>query len=89
MVVVNHSLTKEVVLISCSKTIDAAGVAKLFLHHVFKWFGLHDFLISDRGSQFVSTFARELAQLLHYDVKLSTTYHPQTDGQTELTNQEV
>ena len=36
MVVVNHGLTKGVILIPCSKTIDAARVAKLFLHHVFK-----------------------------------------------------
>ena len=36
MVMVNHDLTKGVILISCTKTIDAAGVAKLFLHHVFK-----------------------------------------------------
>ena len=83
MVVVNHGLTKGVILIPCSKTIGAAGVAKLFLHHVFKRFGLHDSLISDRGPQFVSAFARELACLLQYDVKLSTAYHPQTDGQTK------
>ena len=89
MVVVDHSLTKGVILIPCSKTIDAAGVAKLFLHHVFKRFGLHDSLIFDRGPQFASTFARELACLLHYNVKLSTTCHPQTDGQTKWTNQEV
>ena len=89
MVVVNHSLTKGVILIPCSKTIDATGVAKLFLHHVFKRFGLHDSLISDRGPQFMSAFTRELARLLQYDIKLSTTYHPQTDGQTKQTNQEV
>ena len=83
MVVVDHGLTKGVILIPCSKTIDTAEVAKHFLHHVFKHFGLHDSLISDRGPQFTSAFARELARLLHYDVKLSTTYHPQTDGQTE------
>ena len=61
MVMVNHGLTKGVILIPCSKTIDAAGVAKHFLHHVFKCFGLHDSLISDRGLQFTSTFTRELA----------------------------
>ena len=83
MVMVDHGLMKGVILIPCSKTIDAAGVARHFLHHVFRHFGLHDSLISDRGPQFASTFARELAQLLHYDVKLSTAYHPQTDGQME------
>ena len=89
MVMVDHGLTKGVILIPCSKMIDATGVARLFLHHVFKRFGLHDSLISDRGPQFASAFARELAHLLQYDVKLSTAYHPQTDGQTEQTNQEV
>ena len=89
MVMVDHGLTKGVILIPCSKTIDTAGVAKHFLHHVFKHFGLHDSLISDRGPQFTSAFTRELAQLLHYDVKLSTAYHPQMDGQTECTNQEI
>ena len=89
MVVVDHGLMKGVILIPCSKTIDAAGVAKLFLHHVFKCFGLHDSLISDRGPQFASAFARELAHLLQYNVELSTAYHPQMDRQTEQTNQEI
>ena len=61
MVVVDHGLTKGVILIPCSKTIDAAGVARHFLHHVFRHFGLHNSLISDRGSQFASAFTRELA----------------------------
>jgi hypothetical protein len=89
MVMVDHGLTKGVILIPCSKTIDAAGVAHLFFEHVFRRFGLHDSVISDRGPQFASAFARELARLLQYDMRLSTAYHPQTDGQTERTNQEV
>ena len=39
--------------------------------------------ISDRGPQFASAFTIELAQILKYDVRLSTAYHFQTDGQTE------
>ena len=34
-------------------------------------------------------FARELVWLLHYDIKLFTTYHPQIDGQAKQTNQEI
>ena len=89
MVVVDHGLTKGVIIIPCSKTIDAAGVGRLFFQNVFKWFGLHDTIISDRGPQFASALARELAWLLKYDVRLSTTYHPQTNRQTERTNQEI
>ena len=83
MVVVNHGLMKGVILAPCSKTIDAVGIAQLFFDFVFKQFGLHDTLISDRGPQFASAFTKELAHLLKYDVRLSTAYHPQMDGQTE------
>ena len=86
---VDQRLTKGVILTPCSKTIDAVGITQVFLNNVFKRFGLHDTLISDCGPQFASAFARELAHLLKYDVQLSTTYHPQTDGQTKRTNQEL
>ena len=80
MVVVNHGLTKRVILAPCSKTVDANGIAQLFFDHVFKRFGLHNTLISDRGPQFASAFTRELARILKYDVHLSTAY-PQANGQ--------
>ena len=89
LVMVDHSLSKGVILTPCNKTIDAKGVAKLFFKHVFLRFGLHDALISDRGPQFASAFARELARILGYDLKLSTAYHPQTDGETKQVNQEI
>ena len=89
LVMVDHGLMKGVIIIPCSKTIDAAGVGKLLFTNVFKCFGIHDSLISDRGPQFASALARELARLLKYDIKLSTAYHPQTDGQTERVNQEI
>ena len=47
MVVVDHGLTKGVILAPCSKTIDAAGIAQLFFDFIFKRFGLHDTLISN------------------------------------------
>ena len=68
MVMVDHGLMKGVILAPCQKTIDAAGIAQLFFDFVFKHFGLHDTLISDRGPQFASAFAKELACLLKYDV---------------------
>ena len=89
LVVVNHGLSKGVILTPCNKTIDAKGVTELFFKHVFLRFGLHDALISDRGPQFTSTFTMELARILRYDLKLSTAYHPQTDGETEWVNQEI
>ena len=83
------AFSKGIILTPCNKTIDAKGVAELFFKHVFLCFGLHDALISNRGPQFASAFAMELARILGYNLKLSTAYHPQTDGETEWVNQEV
>ena len=89
MVVVDHGLTKGVILSPCNKTIDAAGVADLFHQNVYKRFGLYEKIISDRGPQFASTFAKELGRILGTEIALSTAYHPQSDGETERVNQEI
>jgi len=89
MVMVDHGLMKGVILSPCKKTITSEGVAQLFFKKVFLRFGLYDKIISDRGPQFASKFAKELGRLLDYEVALSTAYHPQTDGQTEHLNQEL
>ena len=88
-VMVDHSLSKGVILTPCNKTINAKGVANLFFKNVFIHFGLHDHLISDCRLQFASAFAEELAHILGYNLKLSTAYHPQTDRGTEWVNQEI
>ena len=76
LVVVDHGLTKGVILCPIKKSVTAEGIASLFFHKVFLRFGLFDKVISDRGPQFASSFARELGKLLHYDLFLSTAYHP-------------
>src|SRR5260221_3185220 len=70
-------------------TIDSAGVARLFLEHVWRHHRLLEAVISDRGSAFVSNFSRELATLLDIRLTPSTAYHPQMDGQMEQVNQEI
>ena len=47
MVIVDHEVMKGVILCPCNKTINVAGVAKLFFLHVFCHYGLHDKCISD------------------------------------------
>ena len=89
LVVVNHGLTKGVILCPTKKTIDASGVTSLFFSKVFKIFSLYDKIISDCRPQFTSTFTKELGKLLSYELSLSTIYHPQTNGETECVNQEV
>ena len=71
------------------KTITIEGVATLFFHKVFLCFGLYNKVISNRGPQLTSAFAKELGKLLNYNLSLSTAYHPQSDGETEQVNQEI
>jgi len=68
------------------KSLDAVYVAEQYVKYVFKLHGLPDTMISDRGSQFVSEFWKELCSRLQIDARLSTAYHPETDGQTENAN---
>ena len=46
-------------------------------------------IILDRGAQFAANLMKELNQMLGIETRLSTAFHPQTDGQTERTNQEL
>ena len=89
MIMVDHGLTKGVVYTPCTKKIDALGTAQLFIDHIWKRFGLPDTIISDRGLQFASKVFQETCKLLKIDHRMSTTYHPQTDGETERVNQEL
>ena len=89
LVMVDHGLTKGVILCPTKKTATAEGITTLFFHKVYTRFDLYEKIISDRGPQFASAFAKELGKLLGYTLALSTAYHPQTDGETERVNQEV
>jgi len=89
LVVVDQGLTKGVILIACNKTITAEGTARLLLENLYKRFGLPDKIISDRGPKFASKAFKELLKLLGIKSALSTAYHPQMDGTTERTNQEI
>ena len=71
----------------CKKTISSEETARLFFDTIYRYHGLPDDIISDRGPQFVSQFWKSLFQTLKVDIKLSSAFHPQTDGQTERVNQ--
>ena len=46
-------------------------------------------VVSDRGPQFAVELTKELNRMLEIEIRLSTVFHPQTDGQTERINQEL
>lgn len=79
-------LTKMVKFIACTKTDDAAEAARLFRDNVFAVHGMPDELYSDRDTRFTSKFWQELLKGLHVKQKLSSAFHPETDGQTERVN---
>jgi len=62
-------------------------IANIFLREIWRLHGLPSSVISDRDSRFQSKFWLEVMDALKVDVRLSTAFHPQTDGQTERVNQ--
>ena len=70
-------------------TLDSAGFARLFLENVWKQHGTSDKIITDQGPQMSAHSFRDICKKLGIELALSTAYHPQTDGQSERTNQEV
>src|SRR5258705_6547537 len=82
-------LSKRIHAIPTVTSLDSAGVAQLFLEHVWRHDGLLEEVISNCRPAFVSNFSCELAALLGVKLTPSTSYHLQTDGQTECVNQEI
>ena len=70
-------------------TVTAAGMARLFIQHVWKHHGLPRKVVSDCGPQFVAEFTQELYRILGIKLAATTAYHPQGDRQTEHINQEL
>mgnify|MGYP006277194779 CR=1 FL=1 len=82
-------LTKAAVFIHTNKTITAALAASLFFQHVYQRFGLACVLISDRKVRFISRLCTQLSQLLQTTLNISTNYHPEIDGQSGHTIQQL
>jgi hypothetical protein len=69
------------------KMVTGEKTARFFMDNIYKYHDFLDNIISDRGLQFTSKFWQSLFKTLKFKNKLSSAYHPQTDGQTEKVNQ--
>ena len=87
LTITDHDVSKVTLFFPCNQTIGGMGVASIFAQQVFPHFGVPRKVISDRDMRFTSEFTKELCQLLDINQNISTAYHPQTDGQSERTNQ--
>lgn len=65
----------------------ALHVAQIFLNNVYKLHGLPKTIICDRDRVFTSAVWQQLFKLTDTKLMMSSSYHPQTDGQTERLNQ--
>ncbi|MBW0579687.1 hypothetical protein O181_119402 [Austropuccinia psidii MF-1] len=89
ILVIVDRFSKMAVSIPTMSSIASLDLAHLFINYIFSKHGLPSSIVSDRGSLFVSSLWTNLCQQLKIQRDLSTSYHPETDGQTERANQKL
>jgi hypothetical protein len=87
ILVVVDRLTKYAHFISLSHPYTTQEVGQIFLDHVFKLHGLPQVILTNRDPIFTSTVWQSLFNTMGVALHLTSSYHPQTDGQTERVNQ--
>lgn len=87
ILVVVDRFTKYGHFLPLAHPFTAAKVARVFFDSVYKLHGLPDSIVSDRDKIFTSAFWQELFSLTKVSLCMSSSYHPQSDGQTERVNQ--
>jgi hypothetical protein len=83
---VTDRFSKRVVLIPTTENVTAPQVVNLLISNVFRYFGIPKSIVSDRDPKFTSSFWNELFSAFGTKLAMSSSHHPQTDGQSERTN---
>ena len=89
ILVVCDRLSKMTHFVAITEETSVEGLARLFRDNMWKLHRLPESVVLDRGPQFAAELMKELNKMLGIQMKLSTAFHPQTDGQTEQMNQEL
>jgi hypothetical protein len=89
ILVVVDRFSKMSHFIPVSEKISSVELVEVVFNYIFKLHGIPDTIVSDRGPQFISNFWKELWSFVGSKACLSTAAHPESDGQTERTNQSL
>ena len=89
LLVIVDRYTKMALYIPTNMTVSSIELADLFLLHVVRHYGVPRGIVSDRGGQFIGKFWSAFCYHLKVHRRLSTSFHPQSDGQTERQNQTI
>lgn len=85
--VIIDRLTKSTHFIPVRANYNVAKLTEIYIAEIVKLHRVPSSIVSDRDPEFTSHFWRELQEALGTKLRLSSAYHPQTDGQTERTIQ--
>lgn len=88
LMVITDRLGKGVKMIELPD-IEAETVAWAWIRWVFRLHGVPRAIVTDRGTQFTGFLWRTICRLLKIERRISTAFHPQTDGSTERKNSEI
>ena len=89
ILVVYNRLSKMIHFVATTEETLAEELVRLFRDNIWKLHRLPESVVLDRGPQFAAELTKELNRMLGIKTRLSTAFHPQTDGQTERINQEL
>ena len=87
ILVIVDRYSKMSLYIPAQKSWRAEDFADAFIEHVISRFGTPKGVVSDRGSLFISRMWAKMCMAIKLRRRLSTAFHPQSDGQTERQNQ--
>ncbi|KAI3678514.1 hypothetical protein L6452_37809 [Arctium lappa] len=85
--VIVDRLTKSAHFLPIKETYSLEKLARLYIDEIVTRHGVPSSIVSDRDARFTSAFWKSLQRELGSQLKMSTAYHPQTDGQSERTIQ--
>ncbi|MCO5599335.1 hypothetical protein L7F22_053436 [Adiantum nelumboides] len=78
--------SKQAHFVPVRKKIKSDHMVKLFMHNIFEYHGMPQSIVSDRDPRMTSLFWKALFENMGTTLKFSSSFHPQTDGQSKEAN---